>query len=444
MTNLKRTFFAVYIPLVLQQMITLGVNLADNIMLGAYAENALAGVAAVNQVQFMYQNILLGTSDALIMFLSQYWGQKRTEPMRRIAAVAMRFALIVAVILFTAATFFPSGVMHLFTDSGPIVAEGLTYLSIIRFTYPFFAVTQILLASMRSVGRVRIAFGLSLMTLFVNVIINYTLIFGRFGAPALGTAGAAIGTLTARILEVTVLIIYIKKTDKDLNLRFSSFFVFDKTLSGDFFRNGWPAIIAQGLFGLSTALHTVILGHMEDAAIAAYSAASNMYLLVKASAAGSIGAAAVIIGRLIGEGDLKKVQKAAKELQKLFVVLGLIGGAVLFVIHEPILSLYDLTPETRRLASDFLKILCVIVVTMTYQLPTNCGIIRGGGNTRFQFILDFISIWLIVLPLSAFMAFYVGASPSVVVLCLNADQIFKCLPIYYYVNHGNWVRVLTR
>ena len=425
-------------------MITLGVNLADNIMLGAYAENALAGVAAVNQIQFMYQNILLGTSDALVIFLSQYWGQKRIEPMRRIAAVALRFALAISLVLFAAATFFPAGIMRFFTDSAPITGQGLIYLQIIRFTYPLFAVTQILLASMRSVGRVRIAFGLSLMTLCVNVIINYTLIFGHFGAPALGTAGAAAGTLTARILEVLVLILYIRFKDTDLKLRLSDLFTFDRTLRRDYFRTGWAAIVAQGLFGLSTAFHTVILGHMEDEAIAAYSAASNMFLLVKASAAGAVGASSVIIGKLIGEGDIERVKEASKELQKIFVVLGLAGGVVLFLIHGPILSFYDLTPETRRLALSFLKILCVIVVPMTYQLPTNCGIIRGGGNTRFQFILDVISLWLIVLPLSAFMAFYVGAAPTAVVWCLNADQIFKGIPIYYYVNHRNWIRKLTR
>ena len=442
--TLYRTFFALYIPLVLQQMITLGVNLADNIMLGAYGESALAGVAAVNQIQFIFQNILMGTGDGLVMFCSQYWGEKKTEPMRRISATAMHFALIVAVILFAAATFAPSGVMHIFTDSEPIVREGLIYLNIIRFTYPFFAVTQILLASMRSVGRVRIAFALSVMTLIVNCCINYTLIFGHFGAPALGTAGAAIGTLVARILEVAVLIWYVKFKDTDLRLKLAGFFRHDPVLSRDYFRVSWMTILVQGLWGVNTALQTVILGHMNSIAIAANSAASNMYLLVKASAIGAASSASVIIGREVGEGDYVRVQRTAVSLQKLFVILGIAGGLVLFVIYRPILGLYDLAPETRAMAASFLQVLCVIQVFQTYQMPTNSGIIRGGGNARFQIILDLISIWCIVLPLSAIMAFVVKASPVAVIWCLNADQIFKGVPIWYYVNRKNWIRKLTR
>ena len=442
--TLYRTFFALYIPLVLQQMITLGVNLADNIMLGAYGESALAGVAAVNQVQFVLQNILMGTGDGLVMFCSQYWGEKKTEPMRRISSIAMHFALIVAVLLMAAATFAPTGVMHLFTDEPSIVGEGIIYLNIIRFTYPFFAVTQMLLASMRSVGRVRIALGLSVMTLIVNCCINYTLIFGHFGAPRLGTAGAAIGTLTARILETAVVIWYVKFRDTDLKLKLSDFFRSDPVLRRDYFRISWMSITVQGLWGVNTALQTVILGHMTPIAIAANSAASNMYLLVKASAIGAASAAGVIIGRQVGEGDYTRVQRTAVSLQKLFVVLGVAGGLLLFVIYRPILSLYDLAPATRAMAASFLKVLCVIQVFQTYQMPTNSGIIRGGGNVRFQIILDLISIWLIVLPLSALMAFVVKASPLVVIWCLNADQIFKGVPIWYYVNRKNWIRKLTR
>lgn len=141
---------------------------------------------------------------------------------------------------------------------------------------------------------------------------------------------------------------------------------------------------------------------------------------------------------------MRKVRRYAVRFQKMFVVIGLVSGAVLFLIRTPVLSLYDLMPETREMTNSFLIILSVVCVTMSYQMPANNGLIRGGGNAMFVVKQDLISIWLIVLPLSFFMAFVVKASPVVVVCCLNADQVFKCIPAFLEVNYGKWVRKLTR
>lgn len=387
---LKR-FFALYVVLVLQNVISLAVNLADNIMLGAYSEQALAGAAAVNQVQFVYQQLLTAMGDGLVIFCSQYWGKRQTGPMKRIAVTAMHGALVLAVILTAAASLYPYRVVSIFTTDAGIIGEGMRYLNIIRFTYVFFAITQILLATLRSIEMVKVAFYLSISTFCINCGINYVLIYGRFGAPEMGTAGAAVGTLTARIIEVLILILYIAKKEKTIHLRPGDYLDQDVTLGKDYVRVCLPMLLVQGLWGVNTALQTVILGHMASNAIAANSVAS-----------------------------------------------------ILFLIRIPVLGLYDLSNETRDMANAFLIILSVVCVGMSYQMPANNGIIRGGGNAMFVVKMDLVSIWMIVLPLSFYMAFVVKASPVIVVCCLNADQIFKCIPAFLEVNYGNWIRKLTR
>jgi len=205
-----------------------------------------------------------------------------------------------------------------------------------------------------------------------------------------------------------------------------------------------PDNAVQALWGLNTALQTAILGHMTAAAIAANSAASNLFMMVKSMAVGASASAAVIIGKTIGEGNLKKVKEYAKTLQILFVIIGIIAGCILFVIRVPVLSLYDLASDTKELANAFLIILSVVCMTMSYQMPTNTGIIKGGGSPMYVVKLDLISIWCIVIPVSFFMAFVVEASPIVVVCCLNADQVFKCVPAFIKVNYGNWAKKLIR
>lgn len=436
-------FYSIYIPLVLQNVVTLSVNLADNIMLGAYSETALAGVAAVNQIQFVYQQLITALGDGLVIFGSQYWGNGQIQPIKKISASAMQGALIFAAVLFALVSLFPQQAVGIFTTDSMIIREGRAYLEIIRFTYLFFAVTQLLLAAVRSTETVKIAFGLSILTFFVNCGINYLLIFGNFGAPKLGVQGAAIGTLLARITECAVLIFYLYKKEQKLKIRFRDFLQFDKKLSKEYYKLTLPMLVVQGLWGLNTALQTVILGHMTAAAIAANSAASTLFLMVKSAAVGAASSASVIIGKAIGTGDMAKVHEYARKLQKRFVVIGLLSGVLLYFLRIPVLSLYDLSPETMEMANTFLIILSVICVGMSYQMPTNNGIIRGGGNVLFVVKMDLISIWAIVLPLSFVMAFVVKASPAVVVCCLNADQIFKCVPAYLKSHYGKWIRKLV-
>ena len=439
-----KNFFSIYITLVLQNVITLSVNLADNLMLGSYSETALAGVAAVNQIQFVYQQIILALGDGLVIFCSQYWGKRRIDPMKKISSAAMRAALVAAVVLFAAVSIFPYEAVRIFTEDVPIIEEGVGYLGIVRFTYLFFAVTQILLASMRSVESVKIAFRLSVMTLLVNCGINYGLIFGHFGAPCMGAKGAAGGTLVARVLECVVLIWYVIKKDEKLRLRLKDYLSTDKVLVWDYIKIVVPILIVQGLWGVNTALQTVILGHMTAAAIAANSAAATLFLVVKSAAVGASSTASVLIGKTIGTGDMGLVKRYAKKLQCLFVLIGVVSGIFLFFIRIPVLGLYDLQPETKEMANAFLVILSVICVGMSYQMPTNNGIIRGGGSAMFVVKMDLISIWMLVIPLSFFLAFVVKASPAVVVCCLNSDQIFKCIPAFVKCNYGKWIHKLTR
>lgn len=439
-----RQFFSLYIALVLQNVVTLSVNLTDNVMLGAYSETSLSGVTAANQIQFVYQMLITAFGEGMVILGSQYWGKGHTEPMKKIGAMMMQHGLAVMLLLFTAISLFPERAIGLFTTDRPIIAEGAAYLRLIRFTYAFFAVTQLLLAILRSMQIVKIALYLSAMTFFVNCGINYVLIFGRFGMPEMGTAGAAVGTLTARILETVVLIFYIARTEKNLCLRVRDFFRFDRLLWKDYVKVTLPVLATNGLWGVNTALQTAILGHMTAVAIAANSVASNLFLLIKSTAVGASSAASVMIGKAIGMGDLEQVKRYARQLQKLFLGIGICSGILLFFLRIPVLGLYDLKPETRAMANTFLIILSAVDVGMSYQMPTNTGIIRGGGDSLFVVKVDLVSIWMIVLPFSFFMAFVVKAPPAVVVCCLNADQFFKCIPAFIRCNSWKWIRSLTR
>lgn len=438
-----RTFFTMAAILMLQKVVTISVDLLDNMMLGAYSENALAGAAVVNQIQFVFQQILFALGEGIIVLGGQYFGKKNMRSVKRISACAMRCGLIAAVVFFLMTSIMPDTMIRFFTSDSAIRAEGVRYLSIIRYTYLCVAVTQILLSILRSVGIVNIALILSLLSLGINCIMNYILIYGRFEAPEMGIVGAAIGTLTARLTEMFICIFVFVHRNKVLTMRPGDFLIRDHQLMVDYFHVTAPIFVVQLLWGFNNAVQNSILGHMDSSAIAANSVASTLFLMVKSMASGTASAAAFITAKTVGEGKKDLAQKYANTMQVLFLGVGLLSGFILFLIKNPVLSLYQLEDETRLMAGSFLNVLCITLITMSYQMPVNTGIIKGGGDTKYSMILDLISIWGIVIPLSYIMAFAAKASPVCVIWCLNSDQIFKCVPAYIKVNHRQWIKKLT-
>ena len=439
-----KSFVALTVALMLEQAVILSVNLADNVMLGAYSEAALSGVAAVNQIQFVLQQLVYGISNGMIVLGSQYWGQKRTGEVRKLSAIAARVALGLTLLLFVAVSLFPRGALLLFTGEEAIIRQGVAYLDLMRFSYVFFGLTTVMLGTLRVAESVKIALKVSVVSLLINVTINYLLIPGRFGLPELGVRGAAIGTLTARVVECAIVAIYLFTRDNGLGIRPADYLRLDRQMLRDYVRVSLPILGGSVVWGVSNALQTVILGHMDKSAIAAQSISSTLFLLLKVTSVGAASAASVIIGKTIGAGNMDRLRQYTRTLQVLFVGIGLTLALLYTAIRFPLLALYNISDETRRMANAFMTIQTVTIFTMSYQMPVNAGIIRGGGDTAFILWVDMISILGIVLPLSLLAAFVWRWSPVAVTLLLNSDQIFKCVPAFIRVNGYKWVRKLTR
>ena len=439
-----RSFVKLAVTLMLEQAVILSVNLADNMMLGIYSEASLSGVAAVNQIQFVFQQLVYAVVNAMIVLGSQYWGKKRVKEVRKLSSIGVRGGMIIAILLFIVVSLFPYQTLSLFTNEPGIASEGVKYLNIIRFSYLFFAVSHVMLGTMRIAQSVKIALRVSIVSLIINVSINFLLISGNLGAPEMGVEGAAIGTLTARVVECLLVARHMFKKEKALDMRLSDYKHIDRLMLKDFIKVGTPILINSALWGFSNALQTMILGHLNDSAIAAQSLSSTIFLLLQVTSVGAASASSILIGQAIGAGNMDKIKEYTKTLQCMYVCIGAVLGIAMSIIRIPLLRIYQISDETRTLANAYMIIQSVVLFTMSYQMPVNTGIIRGGGDTRFAMVLDLISIWGIVIPVSLLAAFVWNLSPIVVIICLNADQCFKCIPAFIRVNSYRWIRHLTR
>ena len=439
-----KTFFSMTGVIAMQNLITFAVNLADNIMIGGYSQTALSGVAIVNQIQFLLQMLMLGTGSAIGVLSAQYWGKKDLEPIRKATSVGVFLGVAISAVMMLLVFFFPTQAMGLLTNEQAVIQEGSKYLVIICFSYVLFAISNNLLSALRSVETVKIGFVVNLIALVVNIVLNYGLIYGRLGLPEMGVQGAAIATLTARVVEFVVVLLYVLLWDKKICWRLNHLLHIDKVMFRDFIRVGMPLILANGIWGVAMSVQTAILGRLGEDTIAANSIATTIFQVVSVVTYAGTTSSSVIIGKTVGQGDIPRVKAYTKSMQVMFVIIGIVTGLVLYSCTDLIIGLYDVTPVAAELARQFILVLSFTVVGTSYQCACLTGIVTGGGDTKFVLINDLIHQWLIVIP-AAFLSAFVFHGPMwVTFACLKADQVLKCFVAIVKVNRYRWIRVLTR
>ena len=432
----------------LQNLVAYSVNMADNLMLGSYSQNALSGAATVNQIFFMVQQFALAFGNALVVLASQYWGENRKEPIRVLTGIALKAGLFCGIVIVVLCTVIPKQLLGLFTNAPEIINQGLGYLDLLKWTFAFYIITNILMAALRSVEIVNISFYISVVSLIINVAINYTLIFGHFGFPEMGIKGAAVGTLTARMLELLIIVVYVWKIDTkvrlfDVNLIRIIFAPENRKIWRAFLKVAFPIMCSGMIWAISVPMQTAILGHLSADAIAANSVSSTFFQYLKVIVIAISSASAVVIGKDIGEGDIERVKSDGRTLSVIDLLIGVVLASLLFVLRGPLLSMYKLTDTAAVLADHFIMIMSIVMVGMSYQMPVSVGVIQGGGDTKFSMYTNLISTWGIVMPLSFLAAFVWKLPVELVVIAVQSDQLFKGIPVFLRFRSYKWIHKLT-
>ena len=439
-----RALFSMAAVIAMQNLITYAVNLADNVMIGSYSQDALSGVAMVNQIQFLLQMVVMGIGNGIVVLGAQYWGKRQIDPIRRVTTIGLLLAVFISAVMMLLVYFFPQQALSILTDEEVVIAEGTKYMKIFCFSFVLFAITNIFLASLRSVETVKIGFIVTSIALTVNVILNYGLIYGKLGLPEMGVEGAALATLISRIVEFLIVTTYALRFDKKVKWRVAELMHIDGQLFRDYICVGLPLILSNSIWGLAMSAQTAILGRLGSDTIAANTIATTIFQVVTVLMYGCANSSGVIIGKTVGEGDIPRVKAYAKTLQIIYVLIGIATGIVLYTCRDFIISLYSITQETKVLARQFISILSITVIGSSYQMACLTGIVTGGGDTKFVLINDLIHQWLIVIPAAFLSAFVFHAPLWVTFICLKSDQILKCFVAMVKVNRFRWIHVLTR
>ena len=438
-----RSLILLAVPISLQNLVTFAVNFADNVMIGSLGDDAISGVYVGGQLQSVVQMFVGGIEGAILILAAQYWGRKDRDSIRKVVSIGVKFALGVGLFTTLVAVLFPQWVIRIFTTEPGVIREGAAYVQIVGFTYLFFSVSQVMIAAMRSVETARIGLYISCMALVVNVCLNYVFIFGHLGFPAMGVRGAAVATLISRIMEMCVSIGYVFFVDKKLRFGWRDLLHTDGQLLRDFVRYGLPIIGGQVVWAVNSLANTKILGYYSAGVIAAASITGMLHNLVYVWMNGMSSAVGIITGKTVGAGQYEKMKEYSKTVQMIFLFVGLISGAAVFLFRDGFISLYNASPEAQEYSRQFINVISVTIIGTCYQAACLFGLVKSGGDISFVFKNDTIFVFLVVIP-SSLIAMWLGAPPWVVFACLKCDQILKCFVAIVKINRYNWMKNLTR
>ena len=441
-----KTILRLSLPAAFQSAVNLLVVMADNVMVTRTGANALSAVAQSNAITTFVTAGLTGLATGAVVLISQYWGKRDEKRIRTVCAVAVCACLLFALLAAGAVLLFPRALLGLVINGGEeaVIDLAMQYLPIVCFSYLPLAVTSALVGILKGVEVVRVTLYTTALSLVANIGLNYVLIFGRLGLPALGVTGAAVATVLARLLEAALVWVYFFKVQKTLSVAPRDLAGSRKWAWQDYARFGLPVGLTDAQWALVNLLKAVILGQMGKMMIDATSVTDMMMNLGTMFTFALAGGACVVVGKTVGARDYRRVREYAKTIQVMFLGIGVLMSALVFALRYPFVSLYNLEGDTFALAAKMIGICSVTLIGTSYHASCFIGINRGAGDSRFVMLVDLVCGWLVVLPLSALAAFVFHWPLAAIYFCTRIDQCFKWLIAFLRLRGDKWIKNVTR
>ncbi len=431
---------ALALPIAAQQMITVGVNMADNIMLGQLGETAMSSATLANNFISLFQVMCMGFGMGASVLTSRFYGMQARDSMKKAVNIMFRLELVVVLFFSLATALFPGKIMGLFTSDSDIINAGTGYLliSIPCYFLNGYALTTSLV--LRSVGKATVPLISSICSFFINIFFNWVFIFGNLGAPALGVNGAAIGTLLARIVEFSVTMGYLLCKDRNIRLRFKDLFMNTKDLYGEYIRISIPVLVSDTLLGFGNLAVAAVMGHIGANFVAANAITTVTMQLATVVIQGISQASCTITGITLGKEEYEKAQQQGVTFAAIGFLIGAIGCVIILALRGVIIESYKILPETKSLAYELMDAVAVVVLFQSANSILTKGVLRGGGDTKFLMIADILFLWICSIPLGALAGLVLHWPGFWIYIMLKIDQFLKAIWCLFRLNSGKWIK----
>ncbi len=415
------------LPIALQSLITSSLNLLDNLMVGSLGEVDLAAVGLSTQLFFVHLGVMFGFASGSSAFMAQFWGKKDLVSIRKVVGFAVLVCFSISMLFFLPAVLIPEKVLRLFTDIPEVIDLGKDFVRIAAICFLTLGITYPLSASLRATQQTSIPLKISAVIFSINTVLNFILIFGYFGAPAMGVKGAATATAIARLTELCLYLYVIFVRKNLLSGKFGEFFGWARPMVTRILITAVPVVINETMWSLGMATYNAAYGRMgitEFAAVQASNTLNTLFILAIFSLGDAL---LILVGQRIGMGQMDYAFALAKRLLRIGFFVGIVSGGLLILTSRFIILLFNFTAEGQRYA---LFILCIYGAFMPLKVYSGLNIVgtfRCGGDTRFAMCVEVGSVWLIGVPLVFFGALYLSLPIYFVVLMAQTEEVVKII-----------------
>lgn len=438
-----REVITLLMPIVIQNLITSAVSMIDVVMLGQVDQTSLAASSLAAQVQFLLNIVYFGLNSALVILASQYWGKKDTSTISKILGIGLLISASISTLATVMALIFPRGVITVWTNDTELREYGSVYLRYVALSYFFAGFSQPYLSITRSCERVKLSTIVSSITMGLNVVLNAILIFGLLGFPAMGIMGAALATSISRGVELLICLVDFL-VQKQLPRSIRNMFKIPSQLVKDFVKYSLPAFINDAMWGLAFNMNSIIMGHLGSDIVAANSVMNVIRDLITICGFAMSSASAILLGKEIGAGQLEIARKDAKDLVLVTFLTSLVQGLVLLMV-TPFAPGFARISET---AKGYLTVMMLVNIFYQVGIMMNtqliASIFRCGGDSRYGMILDIVSMWGWLVPVSLLAAFVFKLPPIWVYVIMCTDEFVKFPFAWHHFRKKEWIRDLTR
>lgn len=431
------------IPIALQSLITTGVNMMDTLMISALGETELSAVSLANQFISIYQGCCMGIGMGASVLVSRYYGMGEPGAIRRTLAIMLRLCLGIAAAFCLATVFLSHGIMRIYTPDENIIQQGIIYLDWSVVTYFLLGLSLTCTLVLRAVGKTKIPLYTSIAAFFINVGANYIFIFGKLGAPEMGVAGAAVGTLIARTFEFAVICGYLLLKDKTIGFRIRHLFMKTGALWKEYMRISLPVLISDLIFMLGNNAVAMVIGRLGESFVAANAVTTMTQQLSSVLTMGMAQAAAIVTGYALGEGDAGKAQRQGYALLGLGIAFGAFAACVILLISGPMIRAYNVSDETARIAQQLMTAISIIVLFQATNSIMTKGTLRGGGDTKILLVTDNIFLWALSVPLGILAGFVFHLPAFWIYIFLKIDQVVKAVWCVIRLRSGKWIKKIS-
>ena len=435
-----KTALTLALPIVLQNMITIGVNIMDTIMLGSYGEIQLSGSSLANEFINIFHILCMGMGCGAAVLTAQFWGKKDLKSLKYSVTIMMRICLALAALFTIVTVAAPSFIMSIFTEDPAVIEKGRIYFLWSAPTYLLMGISLTLTLILRSVRKVMVPLWTSIICFFVNIFFNWVFIFGNLGAPEMQIAGAALGTLIARVVETSIIGIYVLKIDKSIGFRIRDLFGSCGGQLPTYLKYSIPVLISDGMLALGNTMVSIIIGHISTEYVAANAIIATIVRLSTVFTQGLGQASSVMTGNSLGQGETEKAYRQGVTFVTLSFLIGILASGIILSLSPFIIGLYNIEDTTREIAHQLMYAVAIMIIFQSSQSMLTKGVLRGGGDTKFLMIADVAFLWIASVPLGALCGLVWHLSPFIIYIALKIDWAIKSFICLFRLKSRKWMR----